>query len=125
MSIGIRRPAMSGPPRMSDAQCSLRRGSGEQGLEIGNLSRCLPDVEGHPGDGGNTSRGIPPVLQPTQTPKDEGDGVPMADVTYDSTHRRGVLTRPPARCNPGGRRYCAEGGSPRPREGLSWDWLGL
>src|SRR5947209_7469093 len=67
MSIGIRRPAMSGPPRMSDAQCSLRRVSGEQGLEIGNLAGCLPDVEGHPGDGGNTSRVIPAVLQPTQT----------------------------------------------------------
>src|SRR3989442_14425476 len=125
MSIGIRRPAMGGPSCVADAECSLRWVSGEQGLEISDLAGRLPDVERHPRDRGNPGGVIAAVLQPTKTRKDEGDSVPMADVADDSTHRRAVLTRPLAWCNPDGRRYCAEGDSPRPREGPSWDSPGL
>src|SRR3989454_10232158 len=113
------------PPCVADAECSLGPVGGEQGLEISDLAGRLPDVERHPRDGGNPSRVIAAVLQPTKTRKDEGDSVPMADVADDSTHRRAVLTRPLAGCSPSGRRYYAEEGSQRPREGLSWDSPGL
>src|SRR5438445_12057901 len=100
MTTGIRRPALGSPPRVSHTKCALGSVGGVQGLEIGDLAGRLTDVEGHPGDGGNPSRVIAAVLQPTQTRKDDRDGVPMADVADDSTYRRAVLTRALAWCNP-------------------------
>jgi hypothetical protein len=86
MRIGIRGPAMGGPPRVADAEGALGPVGGDQGLEIGDLARRLPNVEGHPGDRGNSRRVIPAILQSTQAREEKGDRFPMADVSDDATH---------------------------------------
>ena len=123
MRIGIRRPAVSRPPGVADAQGAVGPVGRDQRLEVGDLAGRLPDVQRPFGDGGDPGRVVSPVLQPTKAGKDEGHRVAMADIADDSTHRRRVPTLLPGGCNRSGRRRCAEGARPTPRGGPSWDSL--
>src|SRR5437870_2615668 len=107
MCVRVRWPAMGGPTRVADAEGTLGPVGGEQGFEIRDLAGRLPDVERHPRNRGNTCRVVAAVLQPTETRKNEGNGILMADVADDSTHRPTALRQPLAGCSLSGQPRCA------------------
>src|SRR5207245_4641083 len=66
MSIGVRRPSVGCPPRMTNTEGALRPVGGDQCLEIRDFSGRLSNVERLSGYRGDPRRVVPSVLQPTK-----------------------------------------------------------
>src|SRR3989440_7911084 len=86
MGVGVRRPAVGGPSRVSDAQRSTGRIARHRHLQRRDLSRLLADVQTAVAGGGDARAVVAPIFDAPESRKNDRHRIPVTDVADDSTH---------------------------------------
>ena len=90
MGVDLVRLPVGGPPGVADADRRLRPVA-DPLPQVLDAAGGLGDLQLVPVDDRQSGRVVAPVLQAPQSLENDRDGVPAADVSYDSAHVKGLL----------------------------------